>query len=281
MYFCDYSIYKPNIIVIIVRIVGGLGNQMFQYAYAKALQQKGFNVAIDISKFKTYKLHGGYHLDKYNIDLKVAGIIPTFLSLVKLKRNIKEKNLLFDYNLLNLKGSEFVKGYFQTEKYFLGIRNILQEQFIIKQEISAAALCYSADIKKTRNSCALHIRRGDFIADNKANKVHGTCDLDYYNKAIKLMNKKHEDTKFFVFSDDILWSKTNLKLKNVTYIDYKGIPHEDIYLMSLCKNNITANSSFSWWGAWLNENENKTVISPKKWFVNKENEVASKNWIQL
>ena len=101
------------------------------------------------------------------------------------------------------------------------------------------------------------------------------------NLDLKLIEKKFADTKFFVFSDDISWSKTNLNLKNATFIEYKSIPHEDIFLMSLCKHNITANSSFSWWGAWLNQNNNKTVISPKKWFINKENEVAVTNWIQL
>lgn len=267
--------------MIIVRIVGGLGNQMFQYAYAKALQQKGFDVAIDISKFKTYKLHGGYHLDKYHIDLKTAGFIPTFLSLVKIKKNVKEKSLLFDENLFNLKGSEFVKGYFQTEKYFSEIRTILIDQFTIKQQKSDAALAYSKEIKTHLNSCSLHIRRGDFISDNKANSVHGTCDLSYYTNAIKMMTEKFKDIHFFVFSDDISWSETNLKIANVTYIDYKSIPHEDIFLMSLCKHNITANSSFSWWGAWLNPYEEKVVISPKKWFIEKKNEVACKNWIQL
>lgn len=267
--------------MIIVRIVGGLGNQMFQYAYAKSLQQMGFDVEIDISKFKTYKLHGGYHLDTYNIDLKTSGFISTLLSLTKIKKNIKEKNLLFDENLFNLSGNEFVKGYFQTEKYFTKIRSILLNQFTIKQELSGSTIEYSKKIKKQINSCSVHIRRGDFISDEKANSVHGTCDLNYYREAINLINEKFNNTYFFVFSDDKSWTKTNLKIDNASYIDHKTIPHEDIYLMSLCKHNITANSSFSWWGAWLNQNDDKIVISPKKWFIDKENEVACANWIQL
>lgn len=267
--------------MIIVRIVGGLGNQMFQYAYAKALQQKGFDVRIDISKFKTYKLHGGYHLDDYSIDLKTSGFIPTFLSLIKIKKNIKEKSLLFDENLLKLSGNEFVKGYFQTEKYFTEIRAILLNQFVIKQELCNSTLSYSKKIKEHLNSCSIHIRRGDFISNQEANSVHGTCDLNYYKKATALINTKYTNTHFFVFSDDIAWTKTNLKIDNVTYVDHKTIPHEDIHLMSLCKNNITANSSFSWWGAWLNKNEDKIIIAPKKWYINKENETVCKNWIQI
>ena len=267
--------------MIIVRIVGGLGNQMFQYAYAKSLQQKGFDVQIDISKFKTYKLHGGYHLDTYKIDLKKAGFFDTFLSLIKLKKNVKEKSLLFDDQLFHLSGNEFVKGYFQTEKYFSSIREILLKQFTIKTAVSDSTKEYSKEIHQHKNSCSLHIRRGDYITDKKANSVHGTCDLNYYAAAIKLINEKFENTHFFVFSDDIAWTKENLQLENATYIDHKTIPHEDMFLMSLCKHNITANSSFSWWGAWLNQHKDKTVIAPKKWFVSQKNEVASKNWIQL
>jgi hypothetical protein len=267
--------------MIIVRIVGGLGNQMFQYAYAKSLQQKGYSVKIDISKFKKYKLHGGYHLDQYKIDLKTADRFTNFLSKIKIKKNRKEKNLLFDHQLFKLSGNEYVKGYFQTEKYFSDIRPVLLAQFIIQKELSNSTILYVKEIDKHTNSCSLHIRRGDYISDEKANSVHGICDLEYYANAIKLINEKFENTHFFVFSDDIVWTKENLQLENATYIDHKTIPHEDMLLMSLCKHNITANSSFSWWGAWLNQYKNKTVIAPKKWFVRKENEVACANWIKL
>lgn len=267
--------------MIIVRIVGGLGNQMFQYAYAKSLQQQGFEVQIDISKFKTYTLHGGYQLDKYKIDLDTADEFSTFLGKIKLKKNIREKSLLFDEKLFRLSGNEYVKGYFQTEKYFKEIRAILLEQFTIQQKLSETTINYKKEINNCTNSCAVHIRRGDYISDKKANKIHGTCDLTYYNKAIKRIQEKQKNIYFFVFSDDIAWTKANLNIKNATYINHKTIPHEDLYLMSLCHHNITANSSFSWWGAWLNQHLDKIVIAPKQWFVNKENEVACKNWIQL
>ena len=122
--------------MIIVRIVGGLGNQMFQYAYAKALEKKGFKVKIDISKFKTYKLHGGYQLDKYLIDLKTSSYFDNLRSKLQLKKNVKEKSLLFDEKLIQLEGNEYVKGYFQTENYFLDIRSILLAQFVLKTPLS-------------------------------------------------------------------------------------------------------------------------------------------------
>ncbi len=267
--------------MIIVRIVGGLGNQMFQYAYAKALQQNGHQVKIDISKFKTYKLHGGYHLEKFKIDLDQADYFSILLGNIGLKKSIKEKNLLFDSKITSLSGNEYIKGYFQTEKYFKNIRETLLKQFVVKKELSTSTIQYLKEIIIQENSCSVHIRRGDYITNKKANTIHGTCDLDYYKEAIKLINNKFNNTHFFIFSDDISWTKENLKIKNATYIDHKTIPHEDIHLMSSCKHNITANSSFSWWGAWLNQFKDKVVITPKKWFVSQKNEVACENWIKI
>ena len=281
MFFEINLFIKLKKIMIIVRIVGGLGNQMFQYAYAKALSLQGYNVKLDISKFRKYKLHGGYQLDKYKIDLELANSISIILGKIGIKKSLKEKSLLFDKKLKSLKGNEYIKGYFQTEKYFEEIRNTLLTEFIINQELSEPTNKVAKQISSYKNSCSLHIRRGDYISDKKANNVHGTCSLDYYNRAINLINEKHENTHFFVFSDDINWTKENLKITNAFYVDIKSIPHEDMYLMSLCTNNITANSSFSWWGAWLNKNDNKTIIAPKQWYLNRKNEIASKNWIKI
>ncbi|QTD37470.1 alpha-1,2-fucosyltransferase [Polaribacter batillariae] len=267
--------------MIIVRILGGLGNQMFQYAYAKALEQQGCTVKLDVSAFKKYKLHGGYHLDKYKIDLKYASNFTNLMSKITFFQHKKEKSLLFDASLKSLKGNKYVKGYFQTEKYFSEIRTILLEQFTIIDELSTSTKNYKKQILEANTSCSLHIRRGDYVSDKKANTVHGTCSLDYYEKAIKLIKKEHKEVHFFIFSDDISWTKENLTLENAIYIDHKTIPHEDMYLMSICNHNITANSSFSWWGAWLNTFENKTIIAPKQWFVNKENEIACENWIKI
>lgn len=267
--------------MIIVRIIGGLGNQMFQYAYAKALQQKDYKVKIDISKFKKYKLHGGYQLNKFNIDLETSTSLSNFLSKLGVRKSIKEKSLLFDKELLNIPKNEYVKGYFQTEKYFKNIRKVLLEQFTLAEPLSESTQKFASEIKSHKNPCSIHVRRGDFVNNKKANKIHGTCDLDYYKKAVDFLKTKYKDIHFFVFSDDISWTKENLKLNNVTFVEHDTIPHEDMLLMSLCRFNITANSSFSWWGAWLNNHKDKVVVAPKKWMVAKENEVACNNWIKL
>jgi hypothetical protein len=267
--------------MIIVRIIGGIGNQMFQYAYAKALEKSGKKVKLDLSKIKYYKLHGGYQLHKYNINLQEANSISTFLSKIGIPKTVKEKSLLFDKNIKEIDKNAYVKGYFQTEKYFKEIRKTLLKEFTITKDNSESTKSYVQQITNSQNSCSLHIRRGDYVSNKKTNNIHGTCSLDYYKKAIATIKKKQKNIQFYIFSDDIVWTKKNLIVKNAIYVDHKCSPHEDMYLMSLCKNNITANSSFSWWGAWLNKNQDKIVISPKQWFVEKENEVACKNWIQL
>jgi hypothetical protein len=267
--------------MIIVRIVGGLGNQMFQYAYAKSLQEKGFDVKIDISKFKTYKLHGGYQLDDYNIDLEKAGFFDTFLALIKLKKNVKEKGWLFNDKLFRLSGNEFVKGYFQNEKYFKEIRETLLMQFQKSGKKADSTEFFSEQIRETASNCSLHVRRGDYVSNTKNHTIHGVCDLEYYKIAVEFILSKEKQTTFFVFSDDISWTKENLKIENAIYVDHKCTPQEDIYLMSLCRNNITANSSFSWWGAWLNKNKEKIVISPKQWYVSKETNIICDDWIKF
>lgn len=283
--------------MIIVRIVGGLGNQMFQYAYAKALERQGKEVKIDISAYATYKLHGGYQLGKYNIDLKssttkenssyysnslVRRLLRKFgIDNVNIK---KEENLLYNKHFLDIEDNKYVSGYFQSEKYFRSIRKQLLKQFVIKEEVSKYTQSIKRKILKSDESCSIHIRRGDFL--NKTNlNIHGACDAIYYENALKLMDK---GISYFIFSDDISWVKENLNIENATYVDSieLRIPHEDIYLMSLCSHNIIANSSFSWWGAWLNENSEKIVIAPKRWFVDEKlflqsKDIVCEGWIQI
>ena len=273
---------------------------MFQYAYAKALKLKGYDVKIDISAFENYQLHGGYQLDLYNIDLRVStkeenrryehkNFFSKFLMKLGLNfsKKIIEKNLLFDKSLLILVNNRYVEGYFQSEKYFKSIRDIIISQFIIKNDLSNYSQSILKLIKANKNTCSIHVRRGDFT--KKSNKtIHGICDLKYYNKAIDQIKNINDETIFFIFSDDIHWCEKNLTFRKGIFINSfeKRIPHEDIYLMSLCNDNIISNSTFGWWGAWLNENKNKKVIAPKRWFSNNILEQQSRmivcdSWVRL
>ncbi len=286
--------------MLIVQIVGGLGNQMFQYALARSLHEQGYEVKLDISAFESYKLHGGYQLLKYNISIPIA----TAEEINKLKINklfvafekflhipfskwIREKNFLFQKDLIT-SDNVYISGYFQTEKYFLEIRNILLEEFVLTQSISNYTNSMKESIEKTEQSVSLHVRRGDYINNPIALKTHGICSLEYYKTAINFLEKQYSNITFFLFSDDVDWVRENLSIKNSVVVasEEKRLPHEDIYLMSLCRHNIIANSSFSWWGAWLNQNTSKIVVAPQRWFADEQlheqsKDIICKNWIKI
>ncbi len=286
--------------MLIVQIVGGLGNQMFQYALARSLHEQGYKIKLDISAFGSYKLHGGYQLLKYNISIPIA----TAEEINKLKINrffvafekylhipfskwIQEKTFLFQKNLIT-SDNVYISGYFQTEKYFLKIRDILLEEFVLTQSISTYTNIMKDSIENTEQSVSLHVRRGDYIHNPIALKTHGVCSLEYYQTAIDFLEKQYSNITFFLFSDDIDWVRENLSAKNSVVVssEEKRLPHEDIYLMSLCSHNIIANSSFSWWGAWLNQNPKKIVIAPKKWFADKKlqkqsDDIIPESWLKL
>ena len=291
--------------MISIRLNGGLGNQMFQYALSRALAiSNNTEILIDVDEFDTYELRS-FELDKYNINASIFSrkyskkkILNPQNILIKILKKINlemfvpnyyfEKELLFDRKVLDIKDGTYLEGYFQSEKYFLHIREILLNEFTIKEGLSPYAKQVTKSILNSKNSVSLHIRRGDYILDNHTNSIHGICDLNYYDKSIRYMQGKIQKLTIFVFSDDMEWSKENLKYDNTIFVesDSKRIPHEDIFLMSLCNHNIIANSSFSWWGGWLNKNEEKIVITPKKWFSDKNKQKHSENivpaaWLKI
>ena len=270
--------------MIITNIVGGLGNQMFQYAIAKAIAcKKGDAFKIDISCFSKQKLRK-YELNNLNIieniatseEIELLAGKETFL--LKLKRKIglkqmrlysyyKEKEIaVFDENIFRHKDSIYLDGYWQSELYFKKIRKEILKDFTLKENVSDVAKIYIEQIKNT-NSISLHVRRGDYVKNHLTNSVHGVCDINYYTRAIDYIKTYEEDTCYFIFSDDILWCKESFDfIRNKYFVEETENAFEDLELMKNCKHNIIANSTFSWWGAWLNQNSDKIVIAPKRWF---------------
>ena len=291
--------------MVIVRLIGGLGSQMSEYAYAKALESKGYDVKIDATTFESYMLHG-YELDKYNIDLECStkeendrhrpnNIVIKILSRILNKiginilslKVVREKSFIFDQKLLEINNEAYVIGDFFSEKYFKDIRSTLLKQFSIKGRPSSYMKDMEVKIPEAANSCFIHVRRGDYFHNKSVNKVHGVCSVDYYQNAAKYVQSQVGSLQYFIFSNDIEWCKENLKIDNATYMENqeRASPHEDIYLMSLCKHNIIDHSSFCWWGAWLNQNENKIVVAPKKWFSNEKlqkqsRDIYCENWVK-
>jgi hypothetical protein len=284
--------------MIIIQILGGLGNQMFQYAFYKSLQNEGINVYADLSHFEQYPLHNGYELERvFNISVRTPSkfilnlfrpnqtdwIFRKLKRVLNLKKTyrVEENEFRFDASFLS-NTNQYYAGYWQNEEYFYNIADQIKHDFRFPEIEGIENQTVMQQIINAE-SVAIHVRRGDYIKDPL---LGGICNLDYYEQAILSINSKIKDTQFFVFSDDMAWCRQNLKLENVTYIDLnKGKnSYIDMQLMSNCKHNIIANSSFSWWGAWLNNNTNKVVIAPGKWVNNladDDTDICPKNWIKL
>ncbi|HAQ17676.1 MAG TPA: alpha-1,2-fucosyltransferase [Prolixibacteraceae bacterium] len=290
----------------IICIVGGLGNQMFQYAFYCAVKNRYPNTFIDISGFNNYKLHNGYELERiFKINAPIANFdeIKNLTNLNKynlvsrLKRKIVASGLkaglreceyleispIPNLNLLDDKTVKYYWGYFQSEKYFNSISEFIRSEFKFRLPLDEKNLFLSQKIR-SENAVSVHIRRGDYLSNNY---FKGICTTDYYKNAIKYLLSKEQNLIFYFFSDDIKWVKLNILMNiNCEYIDWNVGPdsYKDMQLMSLCKHNIIANSSFSWWGAWLNTNENKIVVSPNKWDNKKNNKIDSiipDTWIRI
>lgn len=273
--------------MIIVRIMGGLGNQMFQYAAGRRLAAiRNTALKLDISDFEDYHLHD-YGLSAFTINESFA--TPEEVEILKepetgsfrkkLKKflrcpskigitHIREKQYHFDPEILTMPDSVYLDGYWQSEKYFSDIADIIRKEFTVKLPQTGRNMTLAQQI----NSCesvSLHVRRGDYVTDEKTKTIHGTCDLAYYARCIESLGQKVHQPCFFIFSDDPDWAEQNLKIPHpATFIDHNGPKknYEDLRLMSQCRHHIIANSSFSWWGAWLGRHPHTRVYAPDRWF---------------
>jgi hypothetical protein len=269
--------------MIIINLIGGLGNQMFQYAAAKALAlQRKETLKLNTTAFETYTLHQ-YGLHHFAIaDSKVNFLDKIKSKLFKTKQ-YTETNFEYNPNVQQLKAQNIIlNGYFQSEKYFGIYRKELLELFEIKTELKQQTKDLLKQISN-QNAVALHIRRGDYLQ----NTIHNTDKTDYYKKAIHYISEKVKNPIFYIFSDDMGWVKDHFKINFEThYVDFNdaNTNFEDLKLMSSCQHNIIANSSFSWWSAWLNVNPDKIVIAPKKWFATghyNSKDVLPQEWVKL
>ncbi len=278
---------------IIVNCLGGLGNQMTQYAFYEELWFRGYDVKLYIGNFDTYGLHNNYELDKVfkvKIDYATKDEVEryfTFLKKVLRKFRLYNSGLVlqkhFEYYepyLQHVKDSYLI-GYWQSEKYFAHIKDDLRKTFIFPDLIG-----YNLELMQKMsetNSISIHVRRGDYVGHELYDNI---CNLDYYKKAIQYIQTNVDNAKFFVFSNDIEWCKANIGINDAIYVTGNTgcDSYRDMQLTSLCKHNIIANSSFSWWGAWLNNNPNKLVLVPHKFFngdVYNESDIYPTSWIKI
>jgi hypothetical protein len=248
--------------MIVTKLQGGLGNQLFQWAVTRYLSVK-YNTDYKFELFYFQSMAWELELNKFkNINIEEY-IEPTTLKLVT-----------DDFNFKEIEDNSFLNGYWQSEKYFSEIDSLIREDLKVDDNLKNYIINKYPIL--TENTVSLHVRRGDYI---KSNNFHPIQSVEYYKKAYEIINDK--SINVLVFSDDINWCKQNIKFDNITYIEGEQ-NITDMYIMSLCKHNIIANSSFSWWGAWLNSNENKKVIAPINWFGPQVNlytgDIIPKKW---
>jgi hypothetical protein len=294
--------------MIVVKVFGGLGNQLFQYAFGRRLAiERNTNLYLDTSFFNN-NLHSdftprNFELNLFNVKYKIAddAILKKFSHskwnklfnellvkspFIKSANYLREPHFHFFERSLVIGDNVYVNGYWQSEDYFSSVRNELLDDLKPLEQLSTESQLVADDINKNE-SVAIHIRRGDYISDKNNASIYHICSLAYYQKSIQVLNKKLKSPKYFIFSDDPDWVEQNLKINQPYYFinHNKGKnSYQDLVLMSKCKHNIIANSSFSWWGAWLNQHENKIVIAPEKWFKDTKKDTKDlicKSWIKI
>lgn len=302
-----FGLKSWKISMIIVKLMGGLGNQMFQYAFGRGVSlTKQVELKLDLSWFENLPSKDTirvYELDTFNINPifatadeinKIKGIyrvIPrrvcNFVSKIGISfgnSHFIEKEYKYDSNVFQ--NNTYFEGFWQSYRYFDAFKDKIMTELTCKLPLEGKNRESSVKIQSCE-AVSLHIRRGDYVSNTHASNFHGVSPLDYYYKAIDFISKQVEEPSFFIFSDDIAWVKENLKTEYpTTFVDHNNVKQgfEDMRLMSLCKHNIIANSTFSWWGAYLNRYEKKNVIAPKKWFNDPSidtSDLIPSEWIRL
>lgn len=264
--------------MVISYLKGGLGNQFFQYATGYALSRElNCPLYLDTSHYKNKQQIRKFELSLYQIESKEIGntqkLILKVLSKISPEKNIhiQEKQfhfVPFDLTTLSSKKSVWLDGYWQSPLYFEKYRADILRQFQLSQSPSPENQSLLSEIRNS-NSIFLHVRRGDYVSNKSAASFHGTLPISYYEHALQKLNFTESSNQLFIFTDDPEWCIESFKTINskrvVTHNQNSG--WEDLRLMSECKAGILANSTFSWWGAWLNQNSNLKIIAPKNWFT--------------
>lgn len=263
---------------------GGLGNQMFQFALVLALRSKGIKTDLDISFYNYTQMHNGYELKKifgikdHVINKKGTHLLwLRFLDKFNPRCLVLKDNLSYNHMVIS-HPQRYIRGYWQSERYFQDVSEKVREAFRFKK-IDKYNLELAESMQQTV-SVSLHIRRGDY-----AKFGIPFAGEEFYRRAVDVISEKIGPAFYFIFSDD---TEEANRIANLLGIKYRLVNHnkgaesyKDMFLMTQCKHNIIANSSFSWWGAWLNNNNDKIIIAPSRWTETGKPHPQCKNWITL
>lgn len=260
----------------LIKMTGGLGNQMFIYAFYMQMKRRFANTRIDLSDMMHYRVHNGYELhrifrhlpeDEFCINQKVKKVIEFlfFKTILERKQNLET---LRAFKCRRLWPLVYFKGFYQDERYFADIADEVRQAFAFDVALAnerTRRLLNQIDADDA--AVSLHVRRGDYLKGSTWRTTGCICQLPYYRDAVKAMEAKVKAPHYYVFSDDIDWAVANLPLNNATFITWNHGDEswQDMLLMSHCRHHIICNSTFSWWGAWLGHNPRKTVVAPARW----------------
>lgn len=295
--------------MIITNLIGGLGNQMFQYACARSLaldERQPLKVALDM--FDGYRLHNGPELSRvFDVDVEVAHRKELRRFLGGARATCLARRLLARPALRSLRGRRYITepsfrywdglheltvddvylhGYWQSERYFALHAATIRRDFTFRSEATGRNLELANEILGS-TAVSVHVRRGDYVRNQTTLAMHGTCSPEYYFEAIESLRRRLPAARFFAFSDDPRWVTEILgpHCPGLTVIDHNTgeQSYNDMRLMTLCRHHIIANSSFSWWGAWLNPRPDKIVIAPRRWFANgtDDTDLIPESWERL
>jgi hypothetical protein len=281
----------PRDRTVTVRLSGGLGNQLFQYAAGRSLAIRcDAELCLDVSFYHRGR-HRSLELNQFPIRAtvsskprgKISGLLFKLATMGQIQKLYKEKSFHYCSSFEQIGAPIVLEGYFQTPKYFAAHDEIIRGE-LTPPDITGAQNQGLAKAISSCDSTILHIRRGDYVTNPKAKRMFAECPMDYYYRAIEQVPS---DSPIFVFSDDIPWAKENLSLnRSITFVGDEtprsGV--EDLKLMSLGHHHIIANSTFSWWGAWLAGPTKGLTIAPSRWFVDKsiiDTDLIPSNWIRM
>jgi len=293
--------------MIIVRLNGGLGNQLFQYAAAFALEKKNFDIfKIDNSELLSPASRGQvsrkFSLGNFRISAQVASIeeirrVRYPLGLLSYLYKMFQKKILRKYYVdwhpetQNLKGNIYLDGYFQSEKYFLEYSSELLNELVLSEDSKKEAESILFVLENHNPTVALHIRLGDYVSNPRVSKSHNICGKEYFDNAINYFRQELGNFSLIIFSDDVSWVKNNMQFPvYCTYI--ADIAHrlginlnesQEMIVMSRCDHQIISNSSFSWWGAYINKAPNKIVVAPDIWTKGSisQSNILPSSWIRM
>ena len=282
---------------------------MFQYAFGLSLSRRQKSKLYFDDSFFTSQLPGTdialrhFQLDVFANDIAFAdsktiadfiypSTIQKALSKLPINRKIfyKETSLKVDKHIFDISTPAYFEGYWQSEDYFKSNESLVRKALTFKKELNKASQELANELGVKDNTVSIHVRRSDYVSSERTNQIHGTCSANYYLNAINLLREKIAEPAFYIFSDDPTWVKQTLlpAIRNARLIahNYAEDSWQDMDLMSRCRHHIIANSSFSWWGAWLNPYIEKIVVAPKNWFCIRDHyfddtDIVPKSWIKL